>query len=111
MQAQADTLEESVALLTEYSRLENFRYCARELQILQYERRLERCFEQRSSMRGVLEETFEVLHHVYNIFDVAHVICACVKKLIQQRWYKLPNSYWPSTHVAVPRLTFHTVRR
>ena len=144
MQEQADPLEDSVALLAEYSQLENFRYCARWSRctlvgvfadllqsmlrwlrtrsacvynvnlwryVCEYERKLERCFEQRSSMRGVLEETFEVLQQVYNIFDVARAICVCVKRLIQQRWCKVPNSYWPSSHVAVPRLAFHTLRR
>ena len=139
-----DTLEEVVALLAEYTRLENFRYCARwsrctvvgvfadVLQsmlrwlrtrsafvynvnlwryVCEYERRLERCCEQRNSMRGVLEETFEVLGTVYNIFDVARSICVCVKGLIQQRWWKLPNSSWPSKHVAVPRLAFHELHR
>lgn len=52
-------------------------------------------------MRGVLEETFEVLEHVYNIFDVARSICARVK-MIEHNRHKAPSSYWPSKHVTLP---------
>ena len=137
-------MEESVALLMEYGRLENFRYCLRwsrctfvgiftdtlqhmmrwlrtrsafvynvnlERHVCEYERKIERCFEQRSSMRGVLQETFEDLGSVYNIFDVARAICAQVKSMVRYHRHKAPSTYWPSKHIPLPPLAFRHLRR
>ena len=139
-----EALEDSVALLMEYGRLENFKYCLRwsrctvvgiftdmlksmmrwlrtrsafvynvnlERYVSEYQRKIELCFEQRSSMRGVLEETFEVYECVFNIFDVVRTICAHVKRMVQHNRHKAPSSYWPSKHITLPRLDFHNLRR
>ena len=139
-----EALDDSVALLMEYGRLENFKYCLRwsrctvvgiftdllksmmrwlrtrsafvynvnlERYVSEYQRKIELCFEQRSSMRGVLEETFEVYECVFNIFDVVRTICAHVKRMVQHNRHKAPSSYWPSKHITLPRLDFHNLRR
>ena len=139
-----EALDDSVALLMEYGRLENFKYCLRwsrctvvgiftdvlksmmrwlrtrsafvynvnlERYVNEYQRKIELCFEQRSSMRGVLEETFEVYECVFNIFDVVRTICAQVKRMVQHNRHKAPSSYWPSKHITLPRLDFHNLRR
>jgi hypothetical protein len=82
-----------------------------ERHVSEYERRIERCFEQRSSMRGVLQETFEVLECVYDIFDVARTICRLLKQMVRYQRHKAPSTYWPSKHETLPRLAFHALRR
>ena len=139
-----EALDDSVALLMEYGRLENFKYCLRwsrctvvgiftdmlqsmmrwlrtrsafvynvnlERYVSEYQRKIELCFEQRSSMRGVLEETFEVYECVFNIFDVVRTICAQLKRMVQHNRHKAPSSYWPSKRITLPRLEFHNLRR
>ena len=139
-----EAMEDSVALLMEYGRLDNFRYCLRwsrctfvgiftdvlkhmmrwlrtrsafvynvnlERLVSEYQRKIELCFEQRSSMRGVLEETFEVNECVFNIFDVVRTICAQVKRMVQHNRHKAPSSYWPSKLISLPRLEFRQLRR
>jgi hypothetical protein len=85
-----------------------------ERHVCEYERRLERCFEQRSSMRGVLQETFEVLECVYDIFEVARAVCRLVKQMVRYNRHKAPSTYWASKHTeqaSLPRLAFHALRR
>ena len=139
-----EALDDSVALLMEYGRLDNYKYCLRwsrctvvgiftdllksmmrwlrtrsafvynvnlERYVSENQRKIELCFEQRSSMRGVLEETFEVYECVFNIFDVVRTICAHVKRMVQHNRHKAPSSYWPSKHITLPRLDFHNLRR
>jgi hypothetical protein len=79
--------------------------------VSEYERRIERCSEQRSSMRGVLLETFEALECVYNIFDVVRAICVYVKSRVQHHRHRAPSTYWASKEGTLPRLAFRTLRR
>ena len=137
-------MEESVALLMEYGRQDNFRYCLRwsrctfvgiftdvlqhmmrwlrtrsafvynvnlERLVSEYQRKIELCFEQRSSMRGVLEETFEFNEYVFNIFDVVRTVCAQVKSMVGYHRLTAPSTYWPSKLIALPPLAFRHLRR
>lgn len=144
MPVHPETMEDAVALLMEYGRLDNFRYCLRwsrctcvgvfadllqsmmrwlrtrsafvynvnlERLVSEYQRKIEVCFEQRSSMRGVLQETFEVYECQHNIFDVVRTICAQVKHGVQHNRHKAPSTYWPSKLITLPPLAFRHLRR
>jgi hypothetical protein len=55
-------------------------------------------------MRGVLQETFEVMECVYDVFDVARAICRLVKRMVRHHRHKAPSTYLASKHETLPRL-------